>query len=62
MAESGPTKKRSRLGARFQLEINFPDEDSKILFLGRLDVFVPVRILSGASAKRSSLQKAVAIF
>ena len=37
MAESGPRKKRLRLGARFQLEINFPDEDSKKRFLDRLD-------------------------
>ena len=37
MAESGPRKKRSRLGARFQLEINFPDDDSKKVFLSRLD-------------------------
>ena len=37
MAESAPRKKRSRLGARFQLEINFPDEESKKQFLSRLD-------------------------
>ena len=37
MAESGPRKKRSRLGTRFQMEINFPDEDSKRRLLSRLD-------------------------
>ena len=37
MAESGPRKKRSRLGARFQMEINFPDDESKKQFLSRLD-------------------------
>ena len=32
-----PKKKRCRLGPRYQMEINFADEDQKKVFLSRLD-------------------------
>ena len=36
-SESVPRRKRPRLGSRFQMEVNFPDDDSKKKFLGRLE-------------------------
>ena len=48
MAGSDPKKKRQRLGPRFQMEINFADEEQKKSFLSRLDN-VKQSLLAGSS-------------